>query len=154
MCRAVREAVGPDVDLMLDSHHCYTRTEAKRIGDMNFRWFEEPMDEHSMSAYEWLSNEVDVPILGPETAEGKHQTRAEWAKRGIADIGRVGVFDVGGTRPPGRSRRCMKHFTWSVSPMKTHLPNSTTSVRCPSRTAISSTASSIRSTTTPNGSTN
>jgi len=103
MCRAVREAVSPDIDLMLDSHHYYSRTEAKRIGDalaeLDFLWFEEPMDEYSMSAYEWLSNEVDVPIIGPETAEGKHQTRAEWAKRGIVDIGRVGVFDVGGLTP-------------------------------------------------------
>lgn len=103
MCTAVRERVGSDIDLMLDSHHYYSRTEAKRIGDgladLDFRWFEEPMDEHSMSAYEWLTNEVDVPVIGPETAEGKNQTRAEWAKRGAAAIGRVGVADVGGITP-------------------------------------------------------
>lgn len=120
MCRAVREAVGPDIDLMLDSHHYYARTEAKRIGDalgdLDFMWFEEPMDEYSMSAYEWLSVEVDVPILGPETAEGKHRTRAEWAKRGVADLGRVGVSDVGGITPARKVAALYESFYMECEP--------------------------------------
>jgi len=99
-CAAVRERVGPDIDLMLDAHHYYSRTEAKRLADgladLDYRWFEEPMDEHSMSAYEWLTKVTDIPIIGPETAEGKMQTRAEWIKRDVADIIRTGVRDVGG----------------------------------------------------------
>ncbi|EMA59719.1 enolase C-terminal domain-like protein [Halorubrum lipolyticum] len=102
-CRAVRERVGDDVDLMLDAHHFYSRSEAKTIGraleDLDFRWIEEPMDEHSMSSYEWLSNELDIAVVGPETAEGRMHTRAEWIKRDIADIIRVGVYDVGGITP-------------------------------------------------------
>jgi L-alanine-DL-glutamate epimerase-like enolase superfamily enzyme len=102
-CRAVRERVGPDVDLMLDAHHYYSRTEARTLGaaleELDFLWIEEPMDEHSMSSYEWLTGELDIPVIGPETAEGKMQTRAEWIKRGIADISRVGVTDVGGITP-------------------------------------------------------
>ncbi|MFB6219051.1 MAG: enolase C-terminal domain-like protein [Halobacteriaceae archaeon] len=101
--RAVREAVGPDVDLMVDAHHWYTRQEARRLGEgldeLDYRWIEEPMDEHSMSSYEWLTDELDIAVIGPETAEGGAQTRAEWIKRGIADISRVGVFDVGGITP-------------------------------------------------------
>ncbi|MCO8265209.1 enolase C-terminal domain-like protein [Haloferax prahovense] len=102
-CRAVRERVGDDIDLMLDAHHFYSRSEAKKIGkaleDLDFRWIEEPMDEHSMSSYEWLSNELDIAVVGPETAEGRMHTRAEWIKRDIADIIRVGVYDVGGITP-------------------------------------------------------
>ena len=114
MCRAVGEAVGDEVDLMLDSHHYYDRTEAKRIGDaladVGFAWFEEPMDEYSMSSYEWLSNEVDVPILGPETAEGKMYTRAEWLKRDVADLSRTGVGDVGGLTPALRTSHLAESF--------------------------------------------
>lgn len=114
MCAAVRERVGPSIDLMLDSHHYYSRTEAKRIGDglagLDFRWFEEPMDEHSMSSYEWLADQVDVPVIGPETAEGKMQTRAEWASRGIADLGRVGVSDVGGLTPAKKVANLYESF--------------------------------------------
>lgn len=102
-CRAVRERVGDGIDLMLDAHHFYSRSEAKKIGkaleDLDFRWIEEPMDEHSMSSYEWLSNELDIAVVGPETAEGRMHTRAEWIKRDIADIIRVGVYDVGGLTP-------------------------------------------------------
>lgn len=101
--RAVRERVGPDIDLMVDAHHYYSRTEAYRLGEaldeLNYLWIEEPMDEYSMSSYEWLTRELDIPVIGPETAEGKIQTRAEWIKRDIADISRVGVTDVGGLTP-------------------------------------------------------
>jgi len=126
LCRAIREAVGPDIDLMLDSHHYYSRTEAKQIGealgDLDFLWFEEPMDEYSMSAYEWLSNEVDVPILGPETAEGKHRTRAEWAKRDIADLGRVGVYDVGGITPARKVAALYESFYMECEPHGNSIP--------------------------------
>jgi len=126
MCRAVREAVGLDIDLMLDSHHYYTRTEAKRIGNalgkLDFLWFEEPMDEYSMSAYEWLTDQVNVPILGPETAEGKHQTRAEWVKRGIADLGRVGVNDVGGITPAQKVSSLYEAFYMECEPHGNSIP--------------------------------
>ncbi len=102
-CAAVREAVGPDVPLMLDSYHHYSREQAFYIGreleKLNYHWFEEPMDEHSMSSYKWLTDQLDIPVVGPETAEGKIQTRAEWILQGASDISRAGVGDVGGTTP-------------------------------------------------------
>ncbi len=53
-CAAVREAVGPDIDLMIDGYHWYSRAEALWIGKelekLNFAWFEEPMEEDSMSS--------------------------------------------------------------------------------------------------------
>lgn len=99
-CRAVRERVGPDVDLMLDSHHFYTRLEAKQIGDalseLGYLWFEEPMNEQSTAAYEWLTREVDVPVLGPECLRGNMQTRAEWIRSGAMDICRTSCANGGG----------------------------------------------------------
>ena len=102
-CRAVAEAVGQDMRLMLDSFHYYGREEALYIGreleKLGYYWLEEPMDEHSTSSYIWLANQLDIPICGPETAEGKMQTRAEWIVRGASDISRGGVWDVGGLTP-------------------------------------------------------
>ena len=49
------------------------------------------MDEHSISSYVWLPQQLDMPICGPETAEGKMYTRAEWIVRGAADISRYDV---------------------------------------------------------------
>ena len=102
-CAAVREAVGPDVPLMLDPYHYYSREESLVLGreleKLGFAWMEEPMDEHSMSSYVWLAERLDLPICGPETAEGKMNVRAEWIKAGAADIVRGGVGDVGGITP-------------------------------------------------------
>ena len=99
-CAAVREAVGPDIPLMLDCYHYYSRLDSLYIGrgleKLNYHWFEEPMDEHSISSYEWLAKNLDIPVIGPETAEGKFHTRAEWIKRDIVDISRGGVGDIGG----------------------------------------------------------
>lgn len=98
-CRAVREAVGPDMHLMLDSYHYYSREEALYIGkaleELDFHWFEEPMDEHSISSYVWLTSQLNIPVVGPETAEGQMYTRAEWIVRGASDISRYDVHHGG-----------------------------------------------------------
>ena len=102
-CAAVREAVGPDIPLMLDPHHFYSRTEtlwlANKLAELDFTWMEEPMEEASMSSYQWLTANTALNILGPETMTGKHWTRAEWVKNGACDIVRAGVWDVGGISP-------------------------------------------------------
>jgi L-alanine-DL-glutamate epimerase-like enolase superfamily enzyme len=102
-CAAVRDAVGPDVELMLDANHWYRRTEALALGralqQLGYTWFEEPMEEASICSYRWLAAQLDIPVIGPESAGGKHWTRAEWAVTGACDILRTGVTDVGGITP-------------------------------------------------------
>ncbi len=102
-CRAVRDAVGPDIELMLDANHWYRRGEALLLGralqELGYTWFEEPMEEASTSSYRWLAGQLDIPVIGPETAWGKNFTRAEWAISGACDILRTGVTDVGGITP-------------------------------------------------------
>jgi L-alanine-DL-glutamate epimerase-like enolase superfamily enzyme len=103
VCAAVREAVGPQMPLMLDPYHYYTRDEAYYIGreieKLDFAWLEEPMDEHNTSSYIWLAQHLTIPVLGPEHVEGKLFTRAEWIRQGAADIVRAGTWDVGGITP-------------------------------------------------------
>ncbi len=105
-CAAVREAAGKDFPLMLDANHWYSRTEAYELGkgiqDLGYYWYEEPMDEHSVSSYRWLAENLDIPILAPEYVEGKFHARADWVVSGSCDILRAGVMDVGGIGP------CMK----------------------------------------------
>ena len=102
-CAAVREAVGPDVPLMLDAYHGYSRSDALWLGrelqKLGYYWYEEPMNEFSISSYAWLAANLDMPVIGPETADGKYWTRAEWIKAGACDIVRTGVHDVGGIGP-------------------------------------------------------
>ena len=88
---------------MLDCYHYYSREQALYIGreleKLNYYWFEEPMDEHSTSSYVWLAEQLDIPVVGPETAEGKMYTRAEWILRGA------------GGHPARRCRRCGRDYT-------------------------------------------
>ena len=102
-CAAVREAVGPNIPLMLDGYHNYSRIDALTIGraleKLNFTWFEEMMNEQSMASYAWLADQLDIPIVGPESLSGKHHSRADWVKAGACDILRAGVPGVGGISP-------------------------------------------------------
>ncbi|WP_228032184.1 enolase C-terminal domain-like protein [Mycolicibacterium sp. P9-22] len=101
-CAAVREAVGPGIDLMLDGYHWYSRTQALQIGraldELKFAWFEEPMDEYSTQSYRWLSEQVATPVVGPETVAGRHRSRADWVL-GTCDILRAGAMNTGGITP-------------------------------------------------------
>lgn len=105
-CAAVREAVGPDIELMLDGYHWYSRSQALTIGKalekLNFAWFEEPMEEESMASYAWLAENLSIDVIGPESLGGKHHSRADWVKAGACDILRAGANGVGGISP------CMK----------------------------------------------
>jgi L-alanine-DL-glutamate epimerase-like enolase superfamily enzyme len=113
-CRAVREAVGDDMDLMLDPYHYYTREQALYLGreleKLNYHWIEEPMDEHSVASYVHLTRELDIPVVGPETAEGKMHTRAEWILRHASDISRGGVGDLGGITPLVKTAHLCESF--------------------------------------------
>ncbi|GHH89084.1 mandelate racemase [Streptomyces sulfonofaciens] len=102
-CAAVREAVGPDVPLMLDANHWYSRADALQLGRaldrLGFHWYEEPMEEHSTQSYRWLADQLDTLVIGPESVGGRLQARAEWITAGACDILRVGVPTAGGIAP-------------------------------------------------------
>ncbi|WP_244641191.1 enolase C-terminal domain-like protein [Allosediminivita pacifica] len=113
-CAAVREAVGPEVPLMLDAYHWYSREQAFELGKglekLNFTWIEEVMDEQSMSSYAWLAAELSIPVIGPESMGGKYQHRAEWIRSGSCDILRTGVEDVGGISPALKTMHLAESF--------------------------------------------
>lgn len=116
-CAAVREAVGPDVPLMLDPHHFYSRTDtlwlARKLAELDFRWMEEPMEEASISSYAWLTRNTELNILGPETMTGKHWMRAEYVKADAVDLVRSGVWDVGGITPAMKCANMAESFHMS-----------------------------------------
>ena len=117
-CAAVREAVGPDVPLMLDPNHWYSRTDSlwlcRKLEELEFFWIEEMMEEASLSSYRWLNARVpSLNILGPEKMSGKHWTRAEWAASGACDMLRTGVWDVGGITPAMKTARLAESFHMS-----------------------------------------
>ncbi len=95
VCRAVREAVGEDMVLMLDPWGVYTYEEAlwvgKELEKLGFYFLEHPMDERLLEPYRRLCHALDIPVCGPELAPGSQYTRAEWVLQRACDIGRIDI---------------------------------------------------------------
>ncbi|MGF6257322.1 mandelate racemase/muconate lactonizing enzyme family protein [Ensifer sp. LBL] len=74
--RAVREAIGDDMRLMIDANHGYTVTEAIRLGkgaaDYDIDWFEEPVVPEQLSAYREVRAGQPIPVAGGETWHSRY----------------------------------------------------------------------------------
>ena len=68
--RAVREAIGPDVALMVDANHAYDAVAAIRLGRMieqhDIGWFEEPVPPEDLAGYRAVKAALSIPIAGGE----------------------------------------------------------------------------------------
>jgi D-galactarolactone cycloisomerase len=64
--KAAREALGDDVDIMVDAHGTYSAPEARefcrRSKDFNIRWFEEPVSADQRKAMASIKRDATMPI--------------------------------------------------------------------------------------------
>ncbi len=69
--RAVREAIGPEMRLMIDANHGYDPLEAIRLGraaaEYDIDWFEEPVTPEHLAAYREVRDGQPIPVAGGET---------------------------------------------------------------------------------------
>jgi len=90
ICRVVREAVGDDYPLMLDSVWAYGYDEALRVGRaieaLNFRWYEDPLPMDDIYNYVKLRQKLDIPILATEYAPGALYGLSQWILQGATDM--------------------------------------------------------------------
>jgi L-alanine-DL-glutamate epimerase-like enolase superfamily enzyme len=70
LVRAVREAVGPDVEIMLDAWSSwdvpYAVTMAERIREYRPRWLEEPVLADRIESYAEIKRRMPFPVAGAE----------------------------------------------------------------------------------------
>jgi L-alanine-DL-glutamate epimerase-like enolase superfamily enzyme len=103
ICRAVRQAVGDDMILMLDSMWSYGYADAVRVGraieELNYFWYEDPLAEEDMYNYIKLRNKLDIPIMSTEYAPGRLYGMAQWVQHMATDILRGDVAVTGGITP-------------------------------------------------------
>ncbi|MBR0645697.1 mandelate racemase/muconate lactonizing enzyme family protein [Plastoroseomonas hellenica] len=68
--KAVREAIGPDVQLAVDANHCFTVPQAIRLGRMleplDLMWFEEPISPEDHEGYAEVTRALDMAVAGGE----------------------------------------------------------------------------------------
>ena len=102
--RAVREAVGPGLPIMLDANNGYNLNLTKHVlaetADCGIFWMEEPFHEDPL-LYEDLRGWLDragLPVLIAD-GEGDASPRLmDWARDGIVDVVQYDIFGHGFTR--------------------------------------------------------
>ena len=103
ICRAVREAVGDDMKLMLDSMWAYQYEDAMRVGraieELNYYWYEDPLVEEDIYNYVKLHQKLDIPIMSTEYAPGRYYGMTSWITQYATDILRGDVAVTGGITP-------------------------------------------------------
>ena len=77
--RQVREAVGPDVWLMVDAHGRFDLPQATRLArrfeEYDLYFFEEPLPPENLDAFVQLKNSTTTPIATGERYVARHQFR-------------------------------------------------------------------------------
>lgn len=97
---AIREAVGPDVKILIDPNHAYNSGTAFRLcGELekigNILWLEEPVPPEDLDGYEMLRKGTSIPIAGGECEFTRFGFR-ELFRRGCLDIAQPDIGACGG----------------------------------------------------------
>ena len=103
MCRAVHEAVGDEMDLMLDPASSYdTYAETLRVGraldEMGYFWYEDPMADggESIEMNQQLASDLAMPTLGVEHVRGGPYSRTDHLASDALDMVRADAHLDGG----------------------------------------------------------
>lgn len=97
--RAVVEAVGPEVDILIEGHGRFNIPTAMRVGraleDFDITWFEEPIPPDNPEGLAELKQRVRVPIAGGERLYSRWDYR-NFLKLGCTDFIQPDVSHAGG----------------------------------------------------------
>ena len=96
--KAIRDAVGYDVDLMVDANSAFSQHSAismgRKLEHYEVYWFEEPVPPDDLDGYIQVSHALDVPICGSESLFARYNFRDLITKHAVdiiqPDIGRCG----------------------------------------------------------------
>jgi galactonate dehydratase len=97
--RAVRQALGPDVDILLDMHRRLAPMHAIRIAreieEYHPFWYEEPILAENIDALAAAKREIHIPVVTGEELYTKFEFREVFEKQ-AADILNPDICNVGG----------------------------------------------------------
>lgn len=100
ICTAVREAVGDDYRLMLDSTWSYDYPQAIRVGEavqeLGFYWYEDPLAADDLYGYVKLKQQLSIPIMATELPPAGPTSYAPWLMAQATDYLRGDVAVKGG----------------------------------------------------------
>jgi galactonate dehydratase len=124
--RAVREAVGPDVEILIEAHRRLSPNEAIRLSQKfeEFApfWYEEPIDAEDIEGLAEVRRRSSLPVVTGEALYSKNQFAQVFAHR-AADILNPDVCNCGGILALKEIAAMAEPWHVTVSP---HNYNSTT----------------------------
>ncbi len=87
--KAVRRAIGDEVELMVDANHAYNASAAiqlgKRIEEYGIAWFEEPVPPEDIAGYREVKAALSIPVAGGE---------AEFTRYGFNNLLQARAIDI------------------------------------------------------------
>jgi galactonate dehydratase len=124
--RAVREAVGPDVDILIEVHRRLSPMHAVRVAHMlepyQPFWYEEPVPAENVLALAEVRGQIDIPVVTGEALYTKRDFREVLELR-AADILNPDVCNCGGILELREIAAMAEPYYVAMSP---HNYNSTT----------------------------
>ena len=124
--RAVREAVGPSIDILVEMHRrlapMHAIKIAKGIEEFNPFWFEEPVLAENIDALATAKKNINIPVVTGEELYTKFEFREVFEKQAV-DIINPDVCNVGGILELKEIAAMAEPYYVVVSP---HNYNSTT----------------------------
>ncbi|QQO08621.1 mandelate racemase/muconate lactonizing enzyme family protein [Breznakiella homolactica] len=89
---AVRDVIGPDIELLVDANNTYDRITALRMGReldrRNIYWFEEPLSPDDLEGCAELCRKIDTPI-----AVGENEY-TRWGFKQLIDAGAAQIINA------------------------------------------------------------
>lgn len=99
--KAVRQAVGKDINIRLDANQGWKPKEAVRLihrledSDLNIELIEQPVVAHDISGLKFVTEHVETPIMADESAFGKYEVFELLAKN-ACDLINIKLMKAGG----------------------------------------------------------
>jgi len=118
---AAREALGPNIDILVDMHGRYDaptgHAVAKRLEPLNLLWLEEPVPAENIEAYKSIADSTTTPI-----AAGENQYLAYGFRR-MLEIGAVDIVmpDLQKTGGLGEGQRIANLANLYYTPFAPHM---------------------------------
>jgi galactonate dehydratase len=116
---AVREAVGPDVEIMIEMHGRFTPATAadmaKRLEPHEPAWIEEPTAPENPLAYRSVRAATHLPIATGERAHTMEEIRG-FIEGGLVDVVQVDLTHFGGLSPMKRLAGWADAYALTLAP--------------------------------------
>lgn len=116
--RAVREAIGDDVELMIDANYMFSPVEAfilaRAVEDCHLTWFEEPLHQNDARAMADLRRRVQIPLSGGQM-EGHRWRFRELVDNQAVDILQPNACYCGGYTEARKAAHLAQAFNLPIA---------------------------------------